>query len=73
RQQAAERRERELVQERLDLEAQIQALRSRLSGIEEERRLVSAEEAARLKSREESRRVLAGMRKADGEPRRKRS
>ena len=73
RQQAAERRERELAQERLDMEAQIQALRSRLSGIEEERRLVSAEETARLKALEESRRLMAGMRKADGAPRRKRS
>jgi circadian clock protein KaiC len=72
-QQAAERRERELAKERLDIEAQIQALRSRLSGIEAERRLVSAEEAARLKSLEESRRLLAGLRRADGVTRRKRS
>ncbi len=71
--QAAERRQRELAQERLDIEAQVQALRSRLSSIEEERRLVSAEEAIRIKALEESRRLLAGMRRADGEPRRKRS
>ncbi len=73
RQQAAERQQRELAQERLDIETQVQALRSRLGGIAEELQVVSVQEAARLEALEESRRLLAEMRKADGEPRRKRS
>ncbi|MHB8770630.1 MAG: circadian clock protein KaiC [Syntrophales bacterium] len=72
-QQAAERRQRELTQELLAVEAQEQALRSRLSSIQEELRFASAEEAARLKANGESRRLLAGMRRADGQPGRKRS
>jgi circadian clock protein KaiC len=65
--QATERRQRELVQERLELESQIQAFHSRLSGIEAELRFVSAQEAARIKAGEESRRLLASLRRADGE------
>ena len=72
-QQAAEKRQRELAQERLDLEAQVQALRSRLTGIEEELQFVSVQEAARLKAIEEGRLLLSGMRKADEETRRKKS
>jgi circadian clock protein KaiC len=70
---AAEQRQRELNQERQDVEAQVQALRSRLTGIEAELRLVSAQEAGRLKTAEQSRRLLAGLRKADTEPRRKKA
>jgi circadian clock protein KaiC len=64
--QATERRQRELVQERLELESQAQALRSRLTGIEAELRFVSVQEAARIEAGEESRRLLAGLRRADG-------
>jgi circadian clock protein KaiC len=73
RQETAERRQRELSQERLELEAQVQVLRSRLTGISEELKYVSAQEAARLRALEESHRLLAGMRRADCEPRRKKS
>ena len=65
--QATERRQRELTQERLELESQVQALRSRLTGIEAELRFVSVQETARIEALEESRRLLAGLRRADSE------
>ena len=65
REEAAGRRQRELEQERLTLEAQVQALRSRLAGLSEEAKLNLAEDSARRKVAEQERQSLTHARKAD--------
>ncbi len=63
--QTAERRKRELEQERVALAAQIEELKARLGGVQEELQIVRSEEKERTESSRKERKRLEAARQAD--------
>jgi circadian clock protein KaiC len=61
----AEDRQRELLRERLNLEAELNAVKARLDSVTSELRLNIDEEAARLSRADDDRRRISAFRKAD--------